>query len=322
MFELIPLKWVVYGFAAICGVIIAETSFLLYASKNDKRASINRRMKLRNNKLTQRDVLVQLHKERGMDEGKKSIISMQNLKLLKTQSGLRMPLARFITFCVVVATIIGLSISYKFELLYPAFIAPIVGATLLPTWLLNRKKKRRHLAFGTQFPEALDLMVRGLRAGHPVPVAVAMVGREMNDPIGTEFGILTDELTYGSDMVTALEALDERVGHEDLPLFITAVKIQSSTGGNLREILQGLSHTIRGRGKLKRKIRAVSTEGRMSAYILTALPALLVIVLTLLMPKYYSAVMDEDLTWILISVAVGLLVLGNYIMSSMSNLKV
>ena len=84
-------------------------------------------------------------------------------------------------------------------------------------------------------------MVRGLKAGHPVPVAVAMVGREMNDPIGTEFGILTDELTYGSDIVTALESLDERVGHEDLPLFITAVKIQSSTGGNLREILQGLS---------------------------------------------------------------------------------
>ena len=83
MLELIPLKWVVYSFAAICGIIIAETFYLLFASKSDKRASINRRMKLKNNQLTQRDVLIQLQKERGMDEGKKSIISMQKLKLLK-----------------------------------------------------------------------------------------------------------------------------------------------------------------------------------------------------------------------------------------------
>ena len=322
MLEVIPLKWVVYAFAAICGAVIAETFYLLLAKNGAKREAINRRMKLKTNQLSQRDVLIQLRKERGMDEAKKSIISMQKLKLLKTQSGLRMPLARFIFICVIVSTLMGLYLSYHFELLYPAFLVPIAGATLLPTWLLKRKRNKRHLLFGAQFPEALDLMVRGLKAGHPVPVAVAMVGREMNDPIGSEFGILTDELTYGSDMLSALQSLDERVGHEDLPLFITAVKIQSSTGGNLREILQGLSHTIRGRGKLKRKIRAVSTEGRMSAYILTALPALLAVILTVFMPKYYGDIIDQDYTWFLIGIAVGLLAVGNYVMASMSNLKV
>ncbi|MCF6320261.1 MAG: type II secretion system F family protein [Rhizobiaceae bacterium] len=322
MIEIIPIKWVVYALAAICGVIIAETVYLMFAGKNDKRATINRRMRLQENKLSQRDVLVQLHKERGTSNDNKSLWSMKNLRLLKTQSGLRMSLTKFIPLCVLVAAMAGLYISWKFEITYPAILAPIVGATLLPNYILNWRRKRRHKIFGMQFPEALDLIVRGLKAGHPVPVAVSMVGREMPDPIGSEFGILTDELTYGSDMLSALESLDERVGHEDLPLFITAVKIQSSTGGNLREILEGLSHTIRDRGKLKRKIRAVSTEGRMSAYILTALPAILALVLVITMPDYYAKVIDIDLTWYWIGFAIGLLALGNYVMAKMSSIKV
>ena len=94
-----------------------------------------------------------------------------------------------------------------------------------------------------------------------MPAAVALVGREMSDPIGTEFGMAADEIAYGSDLVSALHNLYERVGQEDLPLFVTAVSIQTSSGGNLREILDGLSATIRDRGKLKRKVRAISTEG-------------------------------------------------------------
>ena len=322
MFDAIPLKWVIYAFAAICGVIIAETIFLLFAKKNDNQVTINRRMRLKDKKLSQKDVLIQLRKERGMDESGKSIFSMRQLRQLKTQSGLRMTLAQFIPICVLVSTLAGLFIAYKLEAMYPAVIAPLIGATILPTFILNKRKNKRHKKFGEQFPEALDLMVRGLRAGHPVPVAVSMVGRELPDPIGSEFGILTDELTYGSDMLTALQSLEDRVGHEDLPLFVTAVKIQNSTGGNLREILEGLSHTIRDRGKLKRKIRAVSTEGRMSAYILTGLPAILAIILVVFMPNYYGTVMDEDLTWKLIGVALGLLALGNFTMAKMSNIKV
>ena len=141
--------------------------------------------------------------------------------------------------------------------------------------VLKFRRNRRHKMFGVQLPEALELITRSLKAGHPVPVAIAMVSREMPDPIGTEFGVVADEVTYGSDLVSALHNLYERVGQEDLPLFVTAVSIQSSSGGNLREILDGLSTTIRDRGKLKRKVRAISTEGRMSAYILTAVPCLL-----------------------------------------------
>jgi len=322
MLEGLEIKWVIYAFAAICGIIIAETMFLMLAGNKDKRETINRRIKLKSNKMTQRDVLVQLRKERGVDKSKRSMFSMDKLRMLKTQSGLRMSLVNFISLCVLFSVLVGLYISYKFDILYPAFLSPVVGATLVPRYLLNWRKKSRHKKFGAQFPEALDLIVRGLKAGHPVPVAISMVGREMADPIGSEFGILTDELTYGSDILNAMQSLDQRVGHEDLPLFITAINIQSSTGGNLREILEGLAMTIRERGKLKRKIRAVSTEGRMSAYILTALPCLLGLVLMVAMPDYYNSVIDKDFTWKLMGIAVGLLALGNYVMASMSNLKV
>nr|WP_281391394.1 type II secretion system F family protein [Mesorhizobium sangaii] len=186
---------------------------------------------------------------------------------------------------------------------------------------LRFKRGRRLKRFGAQLPEALELITRGLKAGHPVPVAIAMVAREMPDPIGSEFGVIADEVTYGSDLVSALNSLFDRVGHEDLPLFVTAVSIQSSSGGNLREILDGLALTIRERGKLRRKVRAISTEGRMSAYILTAIPALLFAAIMALMPAFYRNVWGEPLTWYLIGGSVAWLMLGNLMMFKMSNFR-
>jgi tight adherence protein B len=152
-------------------------------------------------------------------------------------------------------------------------------------------------------------------------VAIAMVAREMPDPIGTEFGVVADEVTYGSDLVSALHSLFDRVGHDDLPLFVTAVSIQHSSGGNLREILDGLSTVIRERGKLKRKVRAISTEGRMSAYILTAVPVLLMAAIMVLMPNFYNAVWEEPMTWYLLGGSFAWLMLGNFMLFKMSTFK-
>jgi tight adherence protein B len=194
-------------------------------------------------------------------------------------------------------------------------------SVVLPIMTLKFMRKRRHKQFGVQLPEALELITRSLKAGHPVPVAIAMVSREMPDPIGTEFGVIADEVTYGSTLVNALHSMFERVGHEDLPLFVTAVSIQSSSGGNLREILDGLSGTIRERGKLRRKVRAISTEGRMSAYILTAVPALLMAAIFVLMPDFYGKVWGEPKTWYLLGGSVFWLMLGNAMMFKMATFK-
>ena len=154
-----------------------------------------------------------------------------------------------------------------------------------------------------------------------MPVALSMVGREMPDPVGSEFGLVADEITFGSELVSALASMHERVGHEDLPLFVTAVSIQSTTGGNLREILDGLSMVIRERGKLRRKIRAISAEGRMSAIILTAVPIALLTVLTVFMPRFYADVTDKYMTWYLLGFGAFWLGLGNFIMVRMANFR-
>jgi tight adherence protein B len=149
-----------------------------------------------------------------------------------------------------------------------------------------------------------------------------MVGREMGDPIGSEFGIVTDEITYGADLETAMRNLYARIGSDDLPLFVTAVAIQGSTGGNLGEILQNLSGVIRQRFKMRRKIRALAAEGRASAMILSALPIGMFFIILWLVPDFYGSVWDVPLTKELVGGASFWMVIGNLIMFRMVNFKI
>jgi tight adherence protein B len=164
--------------------------------------------------------------------------------------------------------------------------------------------------------------VRSLRAGHPVPVAINMVAREMADPVGSEFGIVTDEITYGADLESAMRNLYYRVGTDDLPLFVTAVAIQSSTGGNLGEILENLSGVIRQRFKMRRKIRALAAEGRASALILSSLPILMFAVIQFMVPDFYASVWHVGLTKIALGLACCWMGIGNFIMYRLVNFRI
>jgi len=320
VFDGLSPVYAVYAAAALTGIMIAEGCYLLFAGRSDKRTAINRRMKLQGNKISQEQVLIQLRKERGVDGGR-SVFSLDRFHALRMQSGMIMPVTKFLTITSGVALALALlAIWYGLPLTFGLVLA-LVLTPVLPIMALRTLRKRRHKRFGLQLPEALELITRGLKAGHPVPVAIAMVAREMADPIGTEFGVIADEVTYGSDLVSALNNLFDRVGHEDLPLFVTAVSIQNSSGGNLREILDGLSSTIRERGKLRRKVRAISTEGRMSAYILTAVPVLLFTAIMVLMPQFYRDVWGIPKTWYMLSGSIMWLLLGNAIMFKMSNFR-
>lgn len=314
-----PLLLVYIG-AALCGIMVAEAVYLLFAGRRDKRTAVNRRMKLQEQKLSQEQVLIQLRKERGAGQSAGASL-LGALRRLRMQSGITTPLPRFLVTTTLAAAAAGFAgITLGLAPLAALALVPVL-ALALPFMLLRRARGRRHKTFGMQLPEALELITRSLKAGHPVPVAIAMVAREMPDPIGTEFGMVADEVTYGSDLVSALHAMFERVGHEDLPLFVTAVSIQSSTGGNLREILDGLSKVIRDRGKLKRKVRAISTEGRISAYILSAVPVLLMVGLMMLMPQFYGGVWDKPLTWYMLGGAAGWLLVGNFMMFKMASFR-
>jgi tight adherence protein B len=188
--------------------------------------------------------------------------------------------------------------------------------------LLRILRGRRQKKFAAQFPDGIDIIVRSLRAGHPVPVAISMVSRELPDPIGSEFGIVTDEITYGADLETAMRNLYYRVGGDDLPLFVTAIAIQGSTGGNLGEILENLSAVIRQRFKMRRKIRALAAEGRASALILSSLPVLMFLVIQLLVPSFYAKVWHEDITKISLALAGGWMGIGNLIMYRLVNFRI
>jgi tight adherence protein B len=203
-----------------------------------------------------------------------------------------------------------------------ALVAGVFCATILPFLVLRFLRGRRRKAFGAQFPDALDMIVRSLRAGHPVPIAIGLVAREMRDPIGSEFGIVADEITYGSDLESALRNLYFRIGQDDLPLFVTAVGIQASTGGNLGEILDNLSKVIRERFKMRRKVRALASEGRASAIILSSLPLLLMVIIHIVAPDFYGAVWDEDMTRKVLMVAGGWMGFGNFIMYRMVNFRI
>src|SRR5262249_2929858 len=148
------------------------------------------------------------------------------------------------------------------------------------------------------------------------------VSRELPDPIGSEFGLVADEVTYGVDLETAMRNLYMRVGQDDLPLFVTAVAIQGSTGGNLGEILSNLSGVIRQRVKMRRKVKALAAEGRASAIILSSLPILMFGVVQVVAPDFYGSVWQFDITKTILGMAIGWMLVGNLAMYKLVNFKI
>jgi tight adherence protein B len=208
------------------------------------------------------------------------------------------------------------------EEMLEAGIAGLFAALLFPLLTLVFKRRRRHARFAAQFPDAMDIIVRSLRAGHPVPVAVGLVAQELPDPIGTEFGIAADEITYGADVETAMRNLYFRVGQEDLPLFVTAVAIQGSTGGNLSEILSNLSSVIRLRFKMRRKIKALAAEGKFSAIFLSGLPVAVFCLINVMTPDFYGSIIQYDATRWGLGLAGAWMLMGNIFMYKMCNFRI
>ena len=267
-------------------------------------------------------VLVQLRRERGLTSGGDYRLPLINLNQLLLQSGLSIGFGRLMLLITVgmVAAFAG-NMMFNGKLSH-AIIAALFCGTVLPVLVLKYLRRRRQKKFGAQFPDAIDIIVRSFRAGHPVPIAVTMVAREMADPIGSEFGIVVDEITYGADLETAMRNLFFRVGTDDLPLFVTAIAIQGSTGGNLGEILENLSAVIRQRFKMRRKIRALAAEARASAMILSSLPFAMFAIINFVTPEFYASVWHFDMTKIALGIAAAWMGVGNVIMFRMVNFRV
>lgn len=170
----------------------------------------------------------------------------------------------------------------------PAMLLSGAIGIALPLAFLAFMRARRLAQFEEQLPDALDTMVRSLRAGHPVSVALQGIAEQMPEPIGPEFGVVNDQISLGLELPEALERMSDRVGHQDLRFMVVAVNIQHMSGGNLSEVLSNLSRVVRARASMMRKKRAVSAEGRLSFWIVTCMPAIFIGLLSILNPNYFG----------------------------------
>ncbi len=321
MFDINPVT-LIYVFAAISTILFVEAAYLMFFTTASYKTTVNRRMRLLQNEPNRENILVQLRRERSLNAGGGYAFKLQSFNRLVMQSGLTIGLWKFALIAALFALVVfGAMFVRGVSLIASGGIALLCG-TVLPILVLKFMRARRHKQFGTQFPDAIDVIVRSLKAGHPVPIAIQMVGREMPDPIGSEFGMIADEITYGADLETALRNMYFRVGQEDLPLFVTAVAIQGSTGGNLSEILGNLSAVIRLRFKMRRKIKALAAEGRFSAIILSAIPIAMFTILQMLSPDFYGDVWHVEMTKIVLAAAGGWMLVGNLIMYKLVNFRI
>mgnify|MGYP002631161934 CR=1 FL=1 len=314
--------YLVYLLIGVSAAMFAEGVYLLFFNKASYRKNINRRLKVMQDKPDRESVLVQLRRERGLTSGGEYRLPLINLNQLMLQSGLAIGFSRLMLFIAIGAAGAFVGTMMFDGKLSHAIVVAVLSTFVLPIMVLKFLRGRRQKKFGSQFPDAIDIIVRSLRAGHPVPIALSMVAREMHDPIGTEFGIVMDEVTYGADLETAMRNLYFRVGSDDLPLFVTAVAIQGSTGGNLGEILENLSAVIRMRFKMRRKIRALAAEGRASAMILSSLPIGMFCVIYFLVPEFYASVWQYSMTKVCLGLAACWMGVGNLIMYKLVNFKV
>jgi tight adherence protein B len=312
--------WIIYIFVFCAAALGVQAGYRLLFEDRKAQQVVNRRLLLSREISNPQEVLETLRRERGFIEGDNPTLRRWNDIL--TQSGLRLDGKVLVVVAFALSAVFflffGLIVGYGVSSLVLGLVFAALGMVLF--FVITRQ--RRIARFSEQLPDALDVIVRGVRAGYPLIVALGLVAREMPDPIGSEFGMTSDEINFGLNLHSTLDNLYRRVGHDDLLFFIMSVKVQNQTGGNLAEILSRLSHLIRSRAMLRLKVRAVSSEGRLSGVFLTAMPFILFGLVTLLSPGYYRDVWDHPFITPALILGITLLLIGNFVIYRMVNFKI
>lgn len=187
---------------------------------------------------------------------------------------------------------------------------------------IRRLLSKRNEAFINLFPDALDMVVRSVRSGYPLNAAVRMVAENMQPPVSTEFKQVADETAYGSSLIDALTRLSQRIDEPDIRFFVIVLAVQQEVGGNLAEVLSNLSSIIRKRRHLRMKIRALTSEGRASAWVLGSLPLFVFTVIYAVSPHHLDPLFETPLGRVILAAAVGIVGLGAFIVSRLINIRV
>jgi tight adherence protein B len=249
---------------------------------------------------------------------------MNSVQAFIQQAGLQWTSAQFIGMtlaCALGGAILSLYVGKAIPL---ATRMPVLalGLSIIPFVILRFKANRRMAAFEEQFPDALDFLARSMKAGNAFSVSLEMLGKESQDPLGMEIRRVYSEQNLGSSLDDSLRNLCNRVPLLDVRFFVSAVLLQKDTGGNLSEILTNLSYIIRERFKLKGMVKAVSASGRMTAWVLIALPIALSVGLSFLAPGYLDALVNDPEGKLIIIFVCVAQVIGYFVMKRIIDIKV
>lgn len=304
--------------AAVFAGVQGLTGVLTVATQ---KRQVNRRLKVGEKVEGISALVTELRKQRGLTAAGGRAERLRWLSDLIIMSGLPYDQKKWLTYIGAAALVGALAGAFLAKSPIAAAGGFLIGGVLAPLGVLKYMAGKRHAALGFQLPQALDIIVRSLEAGHPVPAAVALVGREMVDPIGTEFGMAADEIAYGATLEQAVERMSERCQHADVDLFAATVRLQEKTGGNLTGLLKLNANTVRDRHKMRLKIKAASSEGRASAMILTAAPFIALGMIVMMAPKFYGDVIDEPMVKYGLAGLGFWVFLGNMIMRRMIDMR-
>lgn len=285
---------IIYALIFVAVLLLVEGIYLVVFGKSiSLNSRVNRRLALLEKGGQREQVLEQLRKEASQHLKAKGIplYSILAAKAQKANIAFSPKALIGIMFLLSGVAFVGLKIGTAASTPVQIALSLAMGVGAVYMWV-NGKAKKRLALVEEQLPDAVELMVRSLRVGHPFSSAIQIVAKEVPDPLGTEFGMIADESAYGRDVTESLKDLAERMDMQDLRFLAVAVTIQSTSGGNLAEILDGLAKVIRARFRLFRRVKAITAEAKWSGMFLSLFPLGVLAIIQILKPDYYDTVKD------------------------------
>ena len=306
-------------FGLVCALVVGVYWLFVVKPESGERASLRRRLK---GTAVRRQEKVLLKKEEKPFSSvavlnemlRKAGTSTSHLQTLIDESAVRTTPGLFLLMsgCIGFATYFGILMFFPWRA--PAILAGLL-LSMGPYLYLKFQRSRRLLKFEEQFPEAIDLIARALRAGHAFTTGLGMASDEIPEPVGTEFKLLFDQQNFGMPLPDAMREFAKRVPIMDARFFVTAVLTQRESGGNLSEVLDNLSSVVRERFKVKRQVRVISAHGRITGWILTAMPPIVALMMFFVVPESMRLLVTDPLGIRLVIIGIVLQITGSIIIS-------
>ncbi len=316
-----PLIYIMIFVAVV--VIVNGIYLIVFGKSISLNSKVSRRLSLLEKNANREQVLEQLRKEMNQHLNARNIplYSMLAKKAQRANIAFSPQALIGIMGLLSIFAFFMLSVFTSAEFALRIVLGIVMGVGGVFVWV-NRTAKKRMNLLEEQLPDSIELMVRSLRVGHPFSTAIGIVAKEIPDPLGSEFGVISDEAAYGRDISESLKAFAERMDSQDLRFLAVAVSIQQQSGGNLAEILEGLSKVVRARFKLFRRVRAITAEAKWSGMFLSGFPIGALVMINVIQPDYYDEVRETSVYVPAALFVVVFLIINIIYMKVMTNIKV